>query len=157
MSSAPRGLAPREGLELVLMKMGCAGPPFEPHRRPQAGKSGDPHSQDADKAAITSLLQPRNPTLLLLPCHSCPVGASSRTMSSTATARRPSSTSPDEVLSSRQFSRPVLHLQGAAPSPQHRLNLLHQNRNILTDSSDEAEAYSALPKRLYTHRIAPSP
>ena len=45
----------------------------------------------------------------------------------------------------------------AAPSPQPRLNLLHRNRNILTDSLDEAEAYSALPKRLYTHRIAPSP
>ena len=45
----------------------------------------------------------------------------------------------------------------AAPSPQHRLNLLHWNNNILTDSSDEAEAYSAPPKRLYTHRIAPSP
>ena len=28
MSSAPRGLAPREGLELVLMKMGHAGPPL---------------------------------------------------------------------------------------------------------------------------------
>ena len=49
MSSAPRGLAPREGLELVLMKMGHAGPPPEPRRRPQAGKSGDPRSQNADK------------------------------------------------------------------------------------------------------------
>ena len=48
MSSAPRGLAPCEGLELVLMKMGCAGPPFEPRHRPQAGKSRDPHSQNAD-------------------------------------------------------------------------------------------------------------
>ena len=28
MSSAPRGLAPREGLELVLMKMGRAGAPL---------------------------------------------------------------------------------------------------------------------------------
>ena len=36
MSSAPRGLAPREGLGSVLMKMGRAGPPFEPRRRPQA-------------------------------------------------------------------------------------------------------------------------
>ena len=33
MSSAPRGLAPREGLGSVLMKMGHAGPPFEPHCR----------------------------------------------------------------------------------------------------------------------------
>src|SRR3954464_8442401 len=36
-------------LSLVLMKMGRAGPPFEPRRRPQAGKSGDPRSQNADK------------------------------------------------------------------------------------------------------------
>ena len=48
MSSAPRGLAPREGLGSVLMKMGRAGPPFEPCRRPQAGKSRDPRSQNAD-------------------------------------------------------------------------------------------------------------
>ena len=123
------------------------------------------------QAAITSLLQPRNPTLLRPPRHRCPAGASSPTTSSTATARRPSSTSPDEdpssISPSRRFSRPVLHLQGAAPtitssitaapSPQRRLNLLHRNRNILTDSSDEVEAYSAPPKRLYTHRIAPSP
>ena len=50
MSSAPRGLTPREGLELVLMKMGHAGPPLEPRRRPQVGKSGDPHSQNADSS-----------------------------------------------------------------------------------------------------------
>ena len=50
MSSAPRGLAPREGLGSVLMKMGRAGPPFEPCRRPQAGKSGDPRSQNADSS-----------------------------------------------------------------------------------------------------------
>ena len=49
MSSAPRGLAPREGLGSVLMKMGRAGPLLEPRRRPQAGKSGDPRSQNADK------------------------------------------------------------------------------------------------------------
>ena len=42
--------APREGLELVLMKMGHAGPPLEPRRRPQAGKSGDPRSQNADSS-----------------------------------------------------------------------------------------------------------
>ena len=45
----------------------------------------------------------------------------------------------------------------AAPSTERCLNLLHLNRNILTDSSDKDEAYSAPPKRLYTHRIAPSP
>ena len=51
MSSASRGLAPHEGLESVLMKMGHAGPPFEPRRRPQAGKSGDPRSQNTDSRA----------------------------------------------------------------------------------------------------------
>src|SRR3954462_12315237 len=30
------------------MKLGRAGPPFEPRRGPQAGKSGDPRSQNAD-------------------------------------------------------------------------------------------------------------
>ena len=49
MSSAPRGLAPREGLELELMKKGCTGPLVEPRSRLQAGKSGDPYSQNADK------------------------------------------------------------------------------------------------------------
>src|SRR3954469_12330133 len=37
-------------LSLVLMKMGHAGPLFEPRRRPQAGKSGDPRSQNADSS-----------------------------------------------------------------------------------------------------------
>ena len=46
--SAPRGLAPREDLELELMKMGRTGPPLEPRRRPHAGKSGDPRSYNAD-------------------------------------------------------------------------------------------------------------
>ena len=32
----------------MFMKMGRAGPPLEPRRRPQAGKSGDPRSQNAD-------------------------------------------------------------------------------------------------------------
>ena len=48
--SAPRGLSPREGIELVLMKMGHAGPPLEPRHRPQAGKYGDPRSQNADSS-----------------------------------------------------------------------------------------------------------
>ena len=43
---------PREGLELELMKMGRTGPPLEPRRRPQAGKSGYPHSQNADTLSI---------------------------------------------------------------------------------------------------------
>ena len=50
MSSPPRGLAPQEGLERWLMKMGRTGPLVEPRRRPQAGKSGDPHSQNTDSS-----------------------------------------------------------------------------------------------------------
>ena len=50
MSSASRGLAPPEGLELESMKMGRTGPLLEPRRRPQADKSGDPHSQNADSS-----------------------------------------------------------------------------------------------------------
>ena len=50
MSSASRGLAPREGLECLLVKMGHAWPPLEPRHRPQAGKSGDPRSQNADSS-----------------------------------------------------------------------------------------------------------
>src|SRR3954470_10077530 len=37
-------------LNLVLMKMGHVGPPLEPRHRPQVGKSGDPHSQNADSS-----------------------------------------------------------------------------------------------------------
>ena len=48
MSSTSRGLAPREGLECLLVKMGRTGPLVEPRRGPQAGKSRDPHSQNAD-------------------------------------------------------------------------------------------------------------
>ena len=50
MSSASRGLAPRKGLECLLMKMGRIGPLAKPRRGPQAGKSGDPRSQDADSS-----------------------------------------------------------------------------------------------------------
>ena len=66
------------------------------------------------------------------------------------------------ISSSRRISRPVLHLQGAAPtfassiappqSPQRRLDLPHRNRSTLTNSSDEAEANSAPPRRFCTHR-----
>ena len=48
MSPASRGLAPREGIEWLLVKMGRTRPLVEPRHRPQAGKSGDPHSQDSD-------------------------------------------------------------------------------------------------------------
>ena len=50
MSPASRGLAPREGLELLLPKLGRTRPLVEPHRGPQAGKSGHPCSQDADSS-----------------------------------------------------------------------------------------------------------
>ena len=48
MSSASRGLAPREGLECLLVKMGRTGPLVEPCCGPQAGKSRDPRCQNAD-------------------------------------------------------------------------------------------------------------
>src|SRR4051812_42998705 len=32
------------------MKLGRTGPPLEPRRRPQAGKSGDPRSQNTDSS-----------------------------------------------------------------------------------------------------------
>ena len=50
MSSASRGLAPREGLECLLVKMGQTGPLAEPRRGPQAGNSRDPHFQNADSS-----------------------------------------------------------------------------------------------------------
>ena len=50
MSSASRGLAPREGLDWFLMKMGRTRLLVGPRRGPQAGKSGDPHSQNADSS-----------------------------------------------------------------------------------------------------------
>ena len=45
MSSASQGLAPREGLECLLVKMGRTRLLVEPRRGPQAGKSGDPVSR----------------------------------------------------------------------------------------------------------------
>ena len=50
MSSASRGLAPHEGLECLLVKMGCTRPLEEPRCGLQAGKSGDPRSQNADSS-----------------------------------------------------------------------------------------------------------
>ena len=50
MSPASRGSAPREGLECLLLKMGCTKPLVESRRGPQVGKSGDPHSQNADSS-----------------------------------------------------------------------------------------------------------
>ena len=50
MSSASRGLAPHEGPESLLVKMGLTGPLAEPRCGPQAGQSGDPRSQNADSS-----------------------------------------------------------------------------------------------------------
>ena len=52
MSSASRGSAPREGLECLLVKMGRTRPLVEPRHGPQAGKSGDPRSKDADTSIL---------------------------------------------------------------------------------------------------------
>ena len=53
MSSASRGLAPREGLECLLVKTGHTGPRVEPRCGPQVGKSGDPRSQNADTSSVS--------------------------------------------------------------------------------------------------------
>ena len=50
MPSASWGLAPHEGLECLLVKMGRTGPLAEPRRGLQAGKYGYPSSQDADSS-----------------------------------------------------------------------------------------------------------
>ena len=55
MSSAPRGLAPREGLESCVDGAGPCWVPFEPRRRPQAGKSGDPRSQNDDRNLLAEI------------------------------------------------------------------------------------------------------
>ena len=47
-SSTLRGLAPREGLESLVLQLGRTGPLTEPRHGPQAVKSGYPRSQDAD-------------------------------------------------------------------------------------------------------------
>ena len=41
----------------MLVKTGRAGPPFEPRRGPQAGKSGDPCSQNADRKKAEECFQ----------------------------------------------------------------------------------------------------
>ena len=72
MSSASRGSAPREVLECLLVKMGRTGPLAEPRRGPQAGKSGDPRSQNANThhplllppLARPSLYSPTPPVIL---------------------------------------------------------------------------------------------
>ena len=49
-SSPSPGLAPREGLVLLVLKMGRTRPSMEPRRGPQASKSGYPGSQNADSS-----------------------------------------------------------------------------------------------------------
>ena len=49
-SSVPRGLAPREGLEFFMLEVGRARPSMEPRHGPRAGKSGYPHSQNTDSS-----------------------------------------------------------------------------------------------------------
>ena len=69
MSSASRGLAPREGLECLLVKMGCKGPLVEPRHGPQAGKFGDPRFQNTDSDMVVGLfstLQVSNSCLFLM-------------------------------------------------------------------------------------------
>ena len=48
---------PREGLECLLVKMGRTGPLVEPRYGPQASKSGDPRSQDADNDSSWRFLE----------------------------------------------------------------------------------------------------
>ena len=50
MSSVSRGLAPREGLECLVDEDGLYGPARRATRGPQAGKSGDPRSQNSDSS-----------------------------------------------------------------------------------------------------------
>ena len=108
-----------------------------------------PFRHSKSQAAITSPLQPRNPTLLRPPRHRCPVGASSPTTSSTATAQRPSSTSPDE--DPRPSRRPA---GSAAPSSTSKellrrsprlSRLLHPHSAALTCSTGTA-ASSPTPR-----------
>ena len=54
MSFASRGLAPREGLECLVDEDGSYKPAAQPRRGPQAGKSGDPRSENADTRIYTT-------------------------------------------------------------------------------------------------------
>ena len=52
MLSTSRGLVPREGLDSLLMKMGHTSLLAKPRHGLQAGKSGDPRSQNADTQSL---------------------------------------------------------------------------------------------------------
>ena len=47
-SSTSRGLAPHEGLVLLMLKLGHTRPSMEPHGGPQAGRARYPQIQDVD-------------------------------------------------------------------------------------------------------------
>ena len=47
---ASRGLAPREGLAVLVLKLGRTRPSMEPRGGPQAGMAGYPHIQDANNS-----------------------------------------------------------------------------------------------------------
>ena len=74
MSSASRGLALREGLERLLVRVGRIRPRVEPRRGPQAGKFGDPI--------------PRTPTIAHGP-KACSDPASRRSQRGSAERRGP--------------------------------------------------------------------
>ena len=100
MSSASRGLAPREGLECLLVKMGRTGPLAEPRRGLQAGKSGDPRSQNTDRnwysAPAGARLVPAWPWSSWLTSrepHEVPLALISPLLAS-----QPSEAAPEEVL-----------------------------------------------------------
>src|SRR3954468_12865891 len=51
----PARLGPREGLGSSVDEVGPCWAPFEPRRRPQVGKSGDPCSQNADTVVLLTI------------------------------------------------------------------------------------------------------
>ena len=51
-SYASRGLARREGLVVLLLKLGRTRPLMDPHGGPQAGMIGYPQVKDADNDSI---------------------------------------------------------------------------------------------------------
>ena len=67
MSSASRGLAPREGLGLLLLKLGHTRPLVEPCLGPQAGKSGHPGPRTPTAPAPPPPWRPRSRGETLLP------------------------------------------------------------------------------------------
>ena len=54
---------PHEGPKCLLVKMGRTGPLGEPRRGPQAGKSGDPRSQNTNKEVHRTKDQAHSPSV----------------------------------------------------------------------------------------------